>query len=180
MNIRLANLEDLKYIDSLSKKESKSIGFIPKARYEAAIVGRRLKEKEKPTCNDKLLICYENDEPVGFLIASNGKDVATKVAKVHQICIQEDARLIERGKALLNYWIDFCSKIGIFDYSCGCAEDLDSNLFWKAMGWEHIDTRMGIFYGTSKQSSKRIVNIYRYETDTLFPSLEGYIPQKES
>ena len=40
--VREAKLEDVKYVISLSKKESLSLGFIPKMAYEAAITGIKI------------------------------------------------------------------------------------------------------------------------------------------
>jgi hypothetical protein len=39
MDIRLATLDDLKYIEHLANTESSALGFIPKPAYEAAIKG---------------------------------------------------------------------------------------------------------------------------------------------
>jgi hypothetical protein len=49
-------------------------------------------------------------------------------------------------------------------FSAGCADDLESNIFWKAMGWICIAQRMGISHkNTWKQTSKRVINVYRYD-----------------
>ncbi len=168
MIVKKATLEDLKYIEMLSKKESRSLGFIPKARYEASIIGKRMNEKSQPNCNDKIFMCFENDDPVGFVLGSSGRKSTGLVGKVHQICIQDDARLIERGKALLNEWSLDCENRGINDFACGCADDLESNKFWDAMGWEKVGERRGIFYGTSKQTSGRLINVYHKQINSLF------------
>jgi hypothetical protein len=103
LTVKPATMEDIKYIIALANKEGKSIGFIPKIAYESAIQGKKPSvNRWSDTCNDKIFMCYENaseanPDPVGFVMMSYGR-----VAKVNQICIQEDARLIERGKALLN------------------------------------------------------------------------------
>ena len=158
--IKKATLNDLKYIESLSKTETKSIGFIPKVRYEAAIIGQRVHEKTQPKCNDTIYLCFENDDPVGFVLGSKGKGV-DGFSKVSQIVIQPDARLIERGKLLLNGIITHYESMGIFDFRCGCADDLESNFFWKAMGWDKIAQRKGIAYtNTYKETSDRDINIY--------------------
>lgn len=163
--IRPATIEDMKYITSLANKEGKAIGFIPKVAYESAINGKKPSiHRWSDTCNDKIWICEENGDPVGFVMMSYGN-----VAKVNQICIQEDARLIERGKVLLNTAIQHGENKGILDFSCGCADDLESNKFWTAMKWKKIYQRKGIhFSNTYKESSNRIVNIYRFQIASLF------------
>jgi len=163
--VKKATLNDLKYIESLSKTESRSIGFIPKVRYEAAIIGQRIHETTKPNCNDTIYLCFEDNDPVGFVLASKGRggDSSSKIA---QIVIQPDARLIERGMLLLNRVIKHYETKGIFNFKCGCADDLESNLFWKAMGWEKVSQRKGIAYtNTSLETSDRDINIYRFESE---------------
>ena len=162
--IRLATIKVLKYINSLSQKESKSIGFIPNIAYEAAITGEKHGIRWSLTCNDKIWVCEENGDLVGFLMMSYGS-----VAKVNQICIQDDARLIERGRKLLDEGIKHGLSVGRDTFGCGCADDLESNLFWKAMNWYKVGERKGISHmNTWKESSDRKVNIYRYCYNGLF------------
>jgi hypothetical protein len=104
-----------------------------------------------------------------------------KIAKCNQIAIQHDARLFERGKALLSSAITHGNLVGIEDFACGCADDLPSNIFWKTMGWIKVGQRKGISHkNTWKESSKRSVNIYRYQTNSLFVNDFGLILPKEN
>jgi hypothetical protein len=54
---------------------------------------------------------------------------------------------------------------------CGCAEDLESNPFWRILGFEPIGKRNGVIPFTRKLSdaksrpsgsSKRIIDLYRF------------------
>jgi hypothetical protein len=172
--IRLAKVEDIPYIISLSKKETFSLGFIPKPAYEAAITGCKTGKRWSTTCNDKLFVCEENGDLVGFSMFSYGNP-----AKCNQICIQEDARMIERGKALISASISHGNLIGIEDFACGCADDLPSNFFWGQMGWIKVGERKGISHkNTWKQTSKRVVNLYRFQTNSLFTNHFGMILPK--
>lgn len=167
--IREAKLSDILYITNLANKEGHAVGFIPKMAYEAAITGIKTGKRWSLTCNDKLWIAEENNDPVGFLLSTFGN-----IVKVNQICIQEDARKIERGKLLIQTLEDYASSIGKFNFGCGCADDLESNLFWKAMGWDFVSQRRGIhFSNTWKQSSNRIVNIYRHHSQPNFFDVVG-------
>jgi len=158
MKIRNAAIEDLKYIVDLSKKESHAIGFIPKPAYEAAITGEKFGKRWSKTCNDMLYVCEENSDLVGFVLASFGF-----TPKINQICIQEDARLLERGEALLKKVINYGESINRYEFSCGCADDLESNVFWKAMGFDKVAQRKGISHNnTWFETSDRLVNIYRF------------------
>ncbi len=174
--IRSAKLEDLPYIVSLSKKENLSLGFIPKPAYESCITGIKTGKRWSFVCNDKLFVCEENNQLVGFVMFSYGK-----IAKCNQIAIQQDARLFERGKALLSAAISHGNLRGIEDFACGCANDLPSNIFWKIMGWVQVGSRKGISHtNTWKETSKRTVNIYRYQTNSLFVNNFGLILPKEN
>ena len=164
-NVRLAILEDLPYVISLSKKESSSLGFIPKMAYEAAITGIKTGDRWSNVCNDKLFIIECNKDLVGFCLCSFGLPHANmRIGRIAQICIQTDARKLLRGKLLLDYVITYGETKFTFRWQCGCADDLESNVFWKAMGWVHIADRQGISHkNTWKQTSKRKVNVYRFD-----------------
>jgi len=189
--VRLAEIKDLKYIVSLSKKESNCLGFIPKMAYESAITGIKTGKRWSNVCNDKLWVCECNNDLVGFVLASFGRVGSVwktgkiaqiclqtdfgrvgsvwKTGKIAQICLQTDARMMKRGQLLLDNVIDYGAKYGTLSFSCGCADDLPSNIFWQTMGWHKLGQRNGISHkNTWKQTSKRKVNIYRYDPYDLF------------
>ena len=163
--VRFANLDDLPYIVDLSKKESKSIGFIPKMAYESAITGVKKGKRWSDVCNDRVAVCENNGDFVGFCMASFGRSgTSIRRGKIAQICIQEDARQIDRGKHLLAQIVHQARTMGCMNMGCGCADDLESNFFWLAMGWKLVSDRLGISHqNTWKQTSKRKVNIYHYD-----------------
>jgi len=166
-SVRFAKLEDIKYIISLSKIETKSLGFIPKMAYESAITGIKTGDRWSNVCNDKLFVIECNNDLVGFCLASFGvPNSISKKGKIAQICLQTDARKFLRGRLLLDKVVDYGKSQGTFAFSAGCADDLESNLFWKSMGWICIAQRFGFSHkNTWKQSSKRIINIYRHDPD---------------
>jgi hypothetical protein len=168
--VRQAKLKDLPYIVDLSKKENHSLGFIPKMAYESAITGIKTGDRWSDVCNDRLWVCECNGDLVGFVLASFGKTNSVwKYGKIAQICLQVDARMMQRGRLLLDSVIDYGKNVGTLSFSCGCADDLPSNLFWQTMGWTKISERMGISHkNTWKQTSKRKVNIYRYDPYDMF------------
>jgi len=96
--VRFAKLEDMPYIVSLSKKESVSLGFIPKMAYEAAITGIKSGDRWSNVCNDKVFVIECNGDLVGFCLASFGiPNAISKKGKIAQICLQTDARKLLRG-----------------------------------------------------------------------------------
>lgn len=173
--IRRAVIADIPYIVDLSKKESRCLGFIPKMAYEAAISGVKTGKRWSDVCNDKMWVCECNGDLVGFVLASFGRSKAMRpVGKIAQICLQEDARKLSRGYALLSAVIQHGKSFGTESFSCGCADDLESNMFWVAMGFTKIGSRMGISHkNTWLQTSKRLVNLYRYDPSDLFLSSES-------
>lgn len=170
--IRFAIMGDLPYIVDLSKKENHCIGFIPKMAYESAITGIKTGKRWSDVCNDRLFVCENNGDLVGFCLASFGRPLTVnRRGKIAQICLQEDARKFSRGKLLLTEVIGYAEKVGCRNMGCGCADDLESNIFWAAMGWDKIGQRFGISHtNTWKQTSDRKVNIY-YHNDPLQPLL---------
>ena len=168
--VRFAKLTDIPYIVDLSKKESVSLGFIPKIAYESAITGKKTGKRWSDVCNDKLFVCECNGDLVGFCLASFGRiNMINKQGKIAQICLQEDARMLQRGRIILDAVIEYGYSVFTLGWSCGCADDLPSNLFWKSMGWMKVATRMGISHkNTWKQTSKRKVNIYKFDPQDMF------------
>lgn len=172
--IRFANIEDLPYVVDLSKKENNCLGFIPKMAYESAITGIKKGKRWSNVCNDRLWVCCNNGDLVGFCLASFGNPRSRdRRGKIAQICLQEDARKIARGRLLLMEVIGYAESVGCKNMGCGCADDLESNFFWMAMNWSKIGSRRGISHtNTWKQTSDRLVNIYHWNDPSqydLFP-----------
>ena len=174
--VRFATLKDLLYVVDLSKKENFSLGFIPKMAYESAITGIKKGDRWSDVCNDKLFVIECNGDLVGFCLASFGvKQVIGKMGKIAQIVLQVDARLMLRGRLLLDAVTDYGKTIGTFRWACGCADDLPSNLFWQSMGWLKVAERQGISHkNTWKQTSKRKVNVYRLDPFDMFAGSYGW------
>jgi GNAT superfamily N-acetyltransferase len=169
MQVRQAKISDISYILSLGKKEFKSIGFIPRMAYEGAINGVKIGKGWQITCNAKLFVITENGDPVGFCLSSFGRPKANiRKGNITQICLQEDARLIKRGRALLHHVIKYGETLGVADWSCGCADDLISNFFWQSMGWVQVGQRKGKDFRTQRATSERIINIYMHSTHDFF------------
>jgi len=170
--VRFATLNDVPYVVDLSKKEAFSLGFIPKMAYTSAITGIKTGKRWSPVCNDKMWVCDCNGDLVGFVLASFGRiNAKERVGKIAQICLQSDARKLERGKLLLNSVLEYGKTLGVHSFSCGCASDLESNLFWSAMGWDKIGERLGISHtNTWKQTSDRVVNLYKSKPLIILPS----------
>ena len=60
-----------------------------------------------------------------------------KYAKIQQIAIRNDARRLHYGKALIDCCQQFCEQFGRIGFTLRCRVDLDSNKFWKSLGFEN-------------------------------------------
>lgn len=117
----------VRYADDLARKNSEALSFIPTPRIEAyARAGQ-------------LWVATENDEPCGFLIFGCG----WPQIRIYQACIQYDARRREHGMALVAALSDKAREMGCTDIRLWCADDLDSNEFWRAAGFEYCASRLG-------------------------------------
>lgn len=126
--VRPATPDDLSYIVSLGKREYEAIGFIPASRYESIITGVG---DVRPS--HRLWIAEENGDRVGFLYATPGE--AGGSLKVVQVCVQEDARRLEYGAALVSEAERHAVRVQRGAVSLTVAVDLDASLFWEAEGY---------------------------------------------
>lgn len=115
----------VKYAADLMRKNYEAVGFLPVPRLRHyAQVGQ-------------LWLQYENDEPCGYLVFGNG----WPVLKVYQCCIQTDARRAEHASALVRALVALAEDRGCLAVALWCAEDLEANVFWRAMGFVAEGTR---------------------------------------
>lgn len=124
--VRTSNQKDMLYIDSLQKKNSYAVGFIQKTVWEKYVFGGER--------NFVVFICEKNNDRVGYILLTPGMGINT-YAKIQQIAIQEDARRLEYGTALIECVRKFCNKFGRSGVTLRCRADLPSNEFWKALGF---------------------------------------------
>lgn len=131
MTVRLLRPDEwesaVKYADDLARKNSEALSFIPRPSIEEyARAGQ-------------LMLTTENDEPCGFLIHGD----SWPQVRIYQACIQYDARRREHGMALVAALADKARAQGCTDVRLWCADDLDSNEFWRAAGFEYCAQRRG-------------------------------------
>lgn len=118
-------MDRVRYAADLMRKHYDEVGFLPTPRLE--LYAQR----------NQLWLQYENDEPCGYLVFGNG----WPVLKVYQCCIQTDARRHEHAATLIQALIQVGRDRGCLSVALWCAEDLEANMFWKAMGFTHQGTR---------------------------------------
>ena len=139
--VRTSRKADSSYVDNLQKKNSAAVGFIQKTVWDKYVYGGER--------NFVVFICEKNNDMVGYVLLTPGKKVGS-YAKIQQIAIQEDARRLEYGTALIETVRKFCNKFGRMGVTLRCRKDLQSNFFWQALGFN--------LYGIWEKGKKNHVN----------------------
>jgi predicted GNAT family N-acyltransferase len=129
--VRTALSQDIAFIDKLQKENSYAIGFIQKTIWEDYVFGGKR--------NFVVFICEKNNTMVGYILITPGKKVGSKV-KIQQIAVQEDARRLDYGTALIKVVKDFCTHIHRKGATLRCRTDLESNAFWERLGFRKYGT----------------------------------------
>ena len=95
-----------------------------------------------------------------------------KYAKIQQIAVRNDARRLYYGKALIDVCRQFCEKFGRIGFTLRCRVDLDSNKFWKSLGFEKYDTwEKGKINHVGFKASNDI-NLWKIELNRYLPQLK--------
>lgn len=150
----MANLTNtrLKNVELLMRSNSNQIGFIPMSRIE---------EQEK---RGFVFHQYDNGTWMGYLIVGNIKAGAT--THIWQECIDKTAMGYGSGTRLFFQLLERCKDNYVHQIVLRCREDLESNLFWKAMGFEFVKAI------NENNARRKLINIYRLEiSKTLFSNI---------
>jgi N-acetylglutamate synthase-like GNAT family acetyltransferase len=131
IQVRTSTIKDMLLIDKLQKENSNAVGFIQKTIWENYVFGGER--------NFIALICEANNDAVGYVLITPGKG-AYKYAKIQQIAVRNDARRLHYGTALVDVCRQFCIKFHRIGFTLRCRTDLDSNHFWRNLGFTQYDT----------------------------------------
>ena len=124
--VRNAVFDDSKFIDKLQKENSYAVGFIQRTIWDKYVFGGER--------NFFVLICEKNKDPVGYTLVTPGRTSGSFV-KIQQIAVRNDARRLHYGSALIEVIKRFCKEHERIGARLRCRNDLDSNSFWKALGF---------------------------------------------
>jgi len=119
VHVAPATINDLSYIDSLQRKNAEELSFYPKAVFE----------REIP--NFRILLARINNDPVGYLYHG----AFGSVLKIHQACIQYDARGYLYGAELIANLKRLADAANTASITLRCGSDIAANGFWRAMGF---------------------------------------------
>lgn len=146
----------ISFVDSLQKKNAESLSFYPTCTFE------REAEQGRIFCG--LL----NGEPCGYLYA--GSPVVDM--KIHQVCIEYDARRRLYGASLVVAVEDWAMDSRCSSVTLRCGFDLDANDFWNTMGY----TCIGVVDGGIRRMRK--INIWRKQLQPALFELVAVEPSR--
>jgi N-acetylglutamate synthase-like GNAT family acetyltransferase len=129
--VRTSTIKDMLLVDKLQKENSNAVGFIQKTIWEDYVWGGKR--------NFIVLICEANNDAVGYVLITPARG-SYRYAKIQQIAVRNDARRLYYGKALVEVCRDFCNTFDRIGFTLRCRTDLDSNHFWKGLGFENYGT----------------------------------------
>jgi len=124
--VRNSTVADLLFIDKLQKENSNAVGFIQRTIWEKYVFGGER--------NFVVFVCEKNSDSVGYILITPGMG-AGRYIKIQQIAVRNDARRLDYGSALLSVVKDFCNTFNRAGATLRCRTDLESNHFWKALGF---------------------------------------------
>ncbi len=170
ISVRVATLDDLPFIDALQKKHTKQVGWMPTKQLEGKInaghvivaetVRRGTPPHPSPSTARSPGTTQEGEgarlaptpsslnpeprtlNPVGYLIGHDQYFKRDDVGIIYQINIAEGKRRGFIGAALLKAQFER-SAYGCRLYCCWCAQDIEANHFWEAMGFVPLAFRTG-------------------------------------
>lgn len=155
--VRTSTTKDILLIDKLQKENSNAVGFIQKTIWDKYVFGGER--------NFVALICEANNDAVGYVLITPGKGAYT-YAKIQQIAVRNDARRLHYGTALIDVCRQFCIKFHRIGFTLRCRTDLDSNHFWKSLGFTKYGTwEKGKINHVGFKASNDI-NLYKIELNT--------------
>lgn len=108
----------------LMKSNSSELGFIP------------ISAIEEQHYHGLAFHQFFDGEWVGYLVV--GSIRANRPVHIWQECIDKSARRLGSGKALFKSLLLKCLQNGASEIILRCAEDLESQLFWQALGFDIV------------------------------------------
>ncbi len=111
----------------------------------------------------QILLQHENGQPCGYVLWYDGRNGNRPLRRpadlaIHHACIQYDARRITHGTELVRWIVQHARASGFSRINAWVADDIPANAFWKAIGFQHVATRLG------GEKRKRVHNLWARST----------------
>jgi GNAT superfamily N-acetyltransferase len=162
IDVRVATMDDLPFLDSLQKQHSKALGFFPRAQMEGYIA------------NQWILIAEDaaTKQPVGYCASRDRYLKRDELGVIYQLCVAPGDQRKLVGASLIKAVFER-SAYGCRLYCCWCAQDLEANYFWESLGFVPIAFRGG------SGKKKRIHIFWQRRIDTELPIADCRLPSVE-
>lgn len=165
--LRIGYSNDIKFIDSLRKKEGNALGFIPLDVYisilERCTTGNGKLARDRWKYCD-ILITEDNGEQTGYCFVS----YSSPIAKIVQIVVRNDARRWHRALLMINKVEKDAISFGKHSIEARVAYDLESNYFWNAIGFIPEMQTVSTWLNQRESKSKRPLILYKKYLKGLF------------
>ncbi len=159
LSVRPGTLEDIPFLDSLQKKHTKQVGWMPTKQLEGKInaghvlVAEERSEVRDQRSGDRSEIRGERSAltsdfrpltsaPVGYCIGNDQYFKRDDVGIIYQLNVVPDRRRGLVGATLLKAMFDRAAY-GCKLFCCWCAQDIEANHFWEACGFVPLAFRTG-------------------------------------
>jgi len=160
--VRNATELDVTFIDKLQRENSYAVGFIQRTVWDDYVFGGKR--------NFVVFICEKNDDTVGYVLVTPGRAAGSYV-RIQQIAVRDDARRLDYGSALVAVVKAFCEDHGRAGARLRCRTDLESNNFWKALGFRLYGVwRKGLTNHVGMKASADI-NLFEIDLNDAMPRL---------
>lgn len=150
--LRVGNLADLKFCDSLQTKFKGCLGYFSKTALEHYI------------SKNRVMIGEENEDHAGYILGAQRLRYNPMIRPIFQAAVAMDAQRRHLGLQLVQQTIDDAKIAGQQVVQANCAAELEANHFWEAAGFQCI------FAQTPPTKSARIILTWRYSIDQQKPT----------
>jgi ribosomal protein S18 acetylase RimI-like enzyme len=164
INIRPARQADLPFMDAMQKRHTKQLGYFPTKQFEEYIAAGAVLIAEEVASYELLVASrepgdpslatsnYQPATPLGYIISRDRYLKRDELGVIFQLCVSPSAQRGLVGASLIRE-VFARSAYGCRLYCCWCAQDLEANHFWEAMGFIPLAFRAG-------SGKKKRVHIY--------------------
>src|SRR4051812_19382680 len=146
ITVRPGTMDDLPFIDALQKKHTKQVGFMPTTALVGKIrLGHVIVAWASRPCSaesDMGETPMPHEERVGYLIGNDQYFKRDDVGCIFQTNVAPGHQRSFVGAMLLKAQFER-SAYGCKLYCCWCAQDIEANRFWEAMGFVPLAFRAG-------------------------------------
>jgi hypothetical protein len=156
VSVREATLDDVAFIDELQKLHRNGVGFMHRGTLEGKIKAREVliaeRREDSPRRHGDTEACPNFDgasvsqrlrgEPLGYVIGTDRYFKHDDVGIIYHLNVAPGSQRGFVGATLLKAMFDRAAY-GCKLFCCWCAQDIEANHFWEAMGFVPLAYRAG-------------------------------------